>query len=100
MLYVFIGDDAPEALATRLSVRAEHLARLRTLQELGRLVLAGPLPALDCDDPGPAGFMGSLVIAEFESLQAAEAWFADDPYVRHGVFADYRVRPFRQVLPA
>lgn len=100
MLYVFVGDDAPEALATRMSVRTEHLDRLRMLQELGRLVLAGPLPSLDCDDPGPAGFTGSLIIAEFDSLQAAEIWFADDPYVRHGVFAGYRIRPFRQVLPA
>lgn len=99
MLYVLIGEDAPDTLSLRQSVRGEHLARLQQLQEEGRLLVAGPLPAIDALDPGPAGFAGSLIIAEFESLSAAEQWFADDAYVRSGVYQHTRVHPFKKVLP-
>ncbi len=99
MLYVIIGQDAPGSLETRRRVRPEHLERARRLHADGRLVLAGPCPALDTTDPGPAGFTGSVIVAEFESLEAARAWVAADPYVTHGVFATWEVRPFLQVLP-
>lgn len=99
MLYVLIGEDAPNALETRMQVRAEHLARLESLRDQGRLLLAGPMPAIDASDPGPAGFLGSLVVAEFESLEEARNWLAGDPYVTSGVFARTSVRPFRKVLP-
>lgn len=100
MLYAIIGDDAPGSLERRLAARPAHLERLKALQDAGRLLLAGPCPAIDAPDPGPAGFAGSLIVAEFESLQAAEAWAAADPYVLAGVFARTTVRPFRKVLPA
>lgn len=99
MLYALIGEDAPGTLATRLSVRAEHLARVSALQAEGRVVLAGPMPAIDSPDPGPAGFFGSLIVAEFASLSDAQNWLADDPYVKHGVFARTLVKPFKQVMP-
>lgn len=99
MLYVLIGEDAPEVLERRLQARPEHLARLEALRDEGRLLMAGPMPAIDAPDPGPAGFAGSLVVAEFDSLQSAERWLADDPYVAAGVFARTSVRPFRKVLP-
>lgn len=100
MLYAIIGEDAPDSLENRLAVRPAHLARLDDLQRDGRLVLAGPFPAVDSPEPGPAGFSGSLVVAEFESLEAALAWSDADPYVAAGVFSQVTVKPFRKVLPA
>ncbi|HMM55001.1 MAG TPA: YciI family protein [Candidatus Desulfobacillus sp.] len=100
MLYAIIGEDAAGSLARRQAARPAHLARLQALQDEGRLVLAGPFPAIDAADPGPAGFAGSLIVAEFPSLAEAEAWAAADPYVDAGVYAATTVRPFRRVLPA
>ena len=99
MLYASISEDAPGALERRLAARAAHLERLKALQQAGRLVLAGPHPAIDSLDPGPAGFTGSLVVAEFASREAAIAWAAEDPYASAGVYASVTVKPFRQVLP-
>lgn len=99
MLYVLQGEDAPESLETRLAVRPAHLARLEALRDEGRLIVAGPMPAIDAPDPGPAGFTGSLVIAEFESLEAAKQWLAADPYVTEGVFSRTSVQPYKKVLP-
>lgn len=99
MLYVLFGEDKHDNLQQRLAARPAHLERLQLLQTEGRLVLAGPLPAIDAPDPGPAGFTGSLIVAEFESLEAAQAWLEADPYVATGVFASTWVRPFRQVFP-
>ena len=99
MLYAIVGDDAPGSLATRLAARPAHLARLEQLRNEGRLVLAGPCPAIDSPDPGPAGFSGSLIVAEFESLAAAQAWADADPYCAAGVYAKVTVRPFRKALP-
>lgn len=98
MLYAIIATDAPDSLAARLAARPAHLERLQALQDAGRLVLAGPHPAIDSNDPGPAGFTGSLVVAEFESLQAAEDWAAADPYRVAGVYAGVVVKPFRKVF--
>ncbi|HET9699910.1 MAG TPA: YciI family protein [Burkholderiales bacterium] len=100
MLYAIVGEDAPDSLSRRLAARPAHLERIKALQEDGRLVLAGPFPAIDSPDPGPAGFSGSLIVAEFESLDAARAWAAADPYATEGVFARVTVKPFRKVLPA
>lgn len=100
MLYCFFCEDAPDSLALRQGARAAHLERLTALQAEGRLILAGPFPAVDCSDPGPAGFTGSLIVAEFESLEAAETWSAADPYRLAGVYARVIVKPFRKVLPA
>jgi len=100
MLYAIIGDDAPDSLEKRLAVRSAHLARLDTLQQDGRLVLAGPFPAIDSPNPGPAGFSGSLIVAEFESLEVARAWAEADPYLSAGVFKRVTVKPFKKVLPA
>ncbi len=100
MLYAIVGEDVPGSLDKRISARPAHLERLRTLQEQGRLVLAGPFPAIDSPDPGPAGFSGSLIVADFESLEAAQAWASADPYATEGVFVRVTVRPFRKVLPA
>jgi len=97
--YAIEGHDGEGVLAQRQGARAEHLARLQALRADGRLLLAGPCPAIDAEDPGPAGFTGSIVIAEFESLQAARAWAESDPYVAAGVYARVDVRPFRPVLP-
>ena len=99
MLYAINGEDAPGSLEKRLAVRPAHLERIRALQDEGRLLLAGPYPAIDSPDPGPAGYSGSLIVAEFESLKAARAWAEADPYVTSGVFANVGVRPFRKVLP-
>ncbi len=99
MFYALIGEDAPNSLARRMAVREEHLARLQMLKDEGRLLIAGPMPAIDAPDPGPAGFVGSLVVAEFDSQASAEQWLAADAYVREGVFARYSVRPFKKVLP-
>lgn len=100
MLYAIMARDNPDSLAQRLAVRPAHLARLEALQQEGRLVIAGPFPALDGNDPGPAGFTGSLIVAEFESLPAARAWAEADPYAEAGVYADVEVKPWRRVFPA
>jgi len=99
MLYAIIATDAPDSLENRMATRPAHLARLEQLKNEGRLVLAGPHPVIDSNDPGTAGFTGSLVVAEFESLQAAEQWAAADPYKDAGVYADVVVKPFKKVLP-
>jgi uncharacterized protein YciI len=99
MLYALVGEDAGDSLAKRRAARPAHLARLQALQDEGRLILAGPMPAIDAADPGPAGFAGSLIVAEFASLTAAQDWLAADPYVASGVFANTWVRPFKQVFP-
>ncbi len=99
MWYVIEGYDGKDVLAQRMQARPEHLARLTALRDQGRLLLAGPCPAIDAEDPGPAGFSGSVVIAEFESLVAARAWADADPYVAAGVYQRVEVRPFRKVLP-
>ncbi|HXZ47674.1 MAG TPA: YciI family protein [Usitatibacter sp.] len=99
MLYAILAEDLPGSLARRLEARPAHLERLKVLQEAGRLVLAGPHPAIDAPDPGPAGFSGSLIVAEFATREAAIAWAAEDPYVAAGVYARVTVKPFRKVLP-
>lgn len=99
MWYAIEGHDGTDVLASRLAARDEHLARLHALRDEGRLLLAGPCPAIDAEDPGPAGFSGSIVIAEFPSLDEARAWAAADPYVAAGVYASVDVRPFKRVLP-
>lgn len=99
MWYAIEGYDAPQTLDRRMQARPAHLARLLALKETGRLLLAGPCPSIDAEDPGPAGFSGSIVIAEFPSLEAARAWADADPYVEAGVYARTEVRPFRLVLP-
>ncbi|WP_109511913.1 YciI family protein [Pseudomonas ovata] len=99
MLYAIIATDTADSLEKRLSVRPAHLERLNVLKDAGRLVLAGPHPAIDSNDPGPAGFSGSLIVAEFDSLSAAETWAKADPFVEAGVYAQVVVKPFRQVLP-
>lgn len=100
MLYAIFGNDIPGSLEKRMAARPAHVARLQALQDAGRLLMAGPFPAVDAVDPGPAGFTGSLIVAEFASLEAAEAWAAADPYVAAGVYAQVAVRPFRKVFPA
>ena len=99
MWYVITGKDAPDALAIRKRVRPAHLERAKALADAGRMLVAGPCPAIDSPDPGPAGFSGSVIIADFPSLQAAQDWIAQDPYVTEGVFESHEVRPFVRVLP-
>jgi uncharacterized protein YciI len=99
MLYAIISEDLPGALPRRLEARGAHLERLKALQAEGRLVLAGPHPAIDGNDPGPAGFTGSLVVAEFASREAALAWAAEDPYCAANVYSKVTVKPFKRVLP-
>ena len=99
MWYVIEGTDVPGSLPRRLAARPAHLARLEALKQEGRLLLAGPFPAIDATDPGEAGFTGSLIVAEFADLAAAQAWADADPYVDAGVYARVDVRPFRKVLP-
>ena len=99
MWYAIEGYDGPNVLDKRLAARPEHLARLTALRDEGRLLLAGPCPAIDAEDPGPAGFSGSIVIAEFASLGDARAWADADPYVAAGVYTRVEVRPFKRVLP-
>ncbi len=99
MWYAIIGLDHPGSLARRVEARPDHLARLEQLRDAGRLLLAGPFPAVDAEDPGAAGFEGSLVVAEFGDLAAARAWADADPYISAGVYRDVSVRPFRKVLP-
>ena len=99
MLYAIIGQDAANSLQKRLSVREEHLKRLQALQDEGRLILAGPFPAIDSEDPGDAGFTGSLIVAEFSSLEEAAAWSKADPYTETGVFESVVVKPYKKVFP-
>lgn len=99
MYYAISGTDVEGSLERRLSVRKAHLARLQQLQNEGRLLLAGPYPSIDAEDPGTAGFSGSLIVAEFNSLEEATAWANADPYVETGVYASVTVKPFRKVLP-
>lgn len=99
MLYAIISQDVDNSLDKRLSVRPAHVERLQALKEQGRLIIAGPHPAIDNEDPGPAGFTGSLIIAEFESLEAAQNWANDDPYIKAGVYDTVIVKPFKKVLP-
>lgn len=99
MLYAIISQDVADSLARRKSARDQHIARLDELKNQGRLVLAGPHPAVDSPDPGEAGFTGSLIVAEFESLQAAQAWADADPYIAAGVYERVVVKPFKRVLP-
>ena len=99
MLYAIISEDVDDSLQRRQQARPAHLERLTALQAQGRLLLAGPHPAIDSEDPGPAGFSGSLVVAEFDSLQSAQAWADADPYIEAGVYARVTVKPFKQVFP-
>ncbi|CAM4339338.1 YciI family protein [Vibrio agarivorans] len=98
MWYVIFSQDVENSLEKRLSVRADHLARLSELQEQGRLLTAGPMPAIDSENPEGAGFTGSAVIAEFDSLDAAKAWADADPYIAAGVYANVIVKPFKKVF--
>lgn len=100
MWYAIIAKDHADSLEKRLGARSAHIDRLKLLQNAGRLLLAGPFPALDSNDPGPAGYDGSLIIAEFSDLAEAEAWAAEDPYISAGVYASVVVKPFRKTLPA
>ncbi|MCF8005798.1 MAG: YciI family protein [Methylovulum sp.] len=99
MLYAIISEDVENSLTLRMSVRPAHLARLQDLQDAGKLVLAGPFPAIDSAHPGDAGFTGSLIVAEFSELSAAEHWANTDPYFLAGVFARVTVKPFKQIFP-
>ncbi|WP_286806947.1 MULTISPECIES: YciI family protein [unclassified Marinimicrobium] len=99
MFYAIISEDVPNSLEKRKGARTDHLARLNALKDAGRLLLAGPHPATDSEDPGLAGFTGSLVVAEFTSLEEARTWADADPYVSAGVYARVTVKPFKRVLP-
>ncbi|MAY37641.1 MULTISPECIES: YciI family protein [Spongiibacter] len=99
MLYAIISEDIDNSLEKRLAARPAHLARLESLKDEGRLVLAGPHPHIDSENPGDAGFSGSLVVAEFSSLQDAQQWADADPYIEAGVYAHVKVKPFKKVLP-
>ena len=100
MWYSIVAEDTPGSLEKRLANRPEHLTRLQALQDEGRLLLAGPFPAIDSIDPGPAGYTGSLIVAEFASLEIATAWANADPFMNAGVYASVTVKPFRKTLPA
>ena len=100
MFYAIVGEDRADSLSARLAARPAHLERLKTLQAEGRLLLAGPFPAIDAPDPGPAGFTGSLIIADFASLEDAKTWADADPYVAAGVYVKVTVKPFKKALPA
>lgn len=99
MLYAIITEDIPNSREKRLAVRDAHMKRMTELQSAGHLIISGPCPAIDSPDPGPAGFSGSVIIAEFDSLEAAREWIAADPYVTSGVFAKVTVKPFRKGFP-
>lgn len=99
MLYAILSEDVANSLERRLTARPDHLARLEALRDEGRLVLAGPHPAIDAENPGEAGFSGSLVVAEFDGLEAAKAWADADPFMITGVYAKVVVKPFKKVLP-
>lgn len=100
MFYLIYSEDVENSLALRMSVREQHLARLRVLQDEGKLLVAGPCPAIDSNDPGDAGFSGSLIIAEFDSLPLAQEWADKDPYIEAGVYKSVTVKPYKKVLPA
>jgi uncharacterized protein YciI len=100
LLYAIIAEDREDSLEVRLKTRPSHVERLKQLQSEGRLVLAGPHPAIDAEDPGPAGFSGSLIVAEFSDLDSAKAWANEDPYIKAGVYARVTVKPFNKALPA
>lgn len=100
MWYAMMAEDVPNSLEKRLAARPEHLSRLKALQDTGRLLLAGPFPAIDSTDPGPAGFTGSLIVAEFTTLEEATVWANNDPFVIAGVYQHVVVKPFRKSLPA
>jgi uncharacterized protein YciI len=100
MYYAIIAEDVPGTLEARLAARPAHLERLQQLQSEGRLLIAGPHPAIDSEDPGPAGFSGSLVVAEFPDLEGARGWAEEDPYVKAGVYGKVTVKPFKKVLPS
>lgn len=99
MWYLIVGTDVENSLENRIAARPAHLARLQDLSNAGRLKVAGPLPAIDSENPGQAGFTGSVIIASFENLQQAQAWALEDPYLEAGVYAKVEVRPFKLVLP-
>lgn len=99
MLYTIVGNDVENSLPLRKSAREAHLERLQALQDAGRLVIAGPNPAIDSNDPGDAGFSGSVIVAEFASLEEAQAWADADPYITAGVYASVTVKPFKRVFP-
>ena len=99
MWYAIIGEDVPNSTDQRIAARPAHVARLQELQRQGRLLLAGPFPAVDAVDPGAAGFTGSLIIAEFTSFPAAQEWAKADPYVTAGIYAEVRVQPFKKTFP-
>ena len=98
MLYVIYAEDTADSLEKRNSVRPAHIASLQLLQDEGRLIAAGPMPAVDSNDPGPAGFTGSVIIAEFSSLETAQSWANDDPYIAAGVYEKVAVKPFKRVF--
>ncbi len=100
MWYAIMAEDTPNSLEKRLEARSEHLKRLQVLQDLGRLLLAGPFPAIDSTDPGPAGFTGSLIVAEFSNLQDATVWANSDPFVTSNVYKNVTVKPFKKTLPS
>lgn len=100
MFYIIYSEDVENSLALRMSVREEHLERLRALQAQGKLLVAGPCPAIDSENPGDAGFTGSVIIAEFDSLVAAQQWADHDPYIAAGVYKNVTVKPYKKVLPA
>ena len=100
MYYCIQGFDKANSLEKRLAVRPAHLERLQALQDEGRLLIAGPHPAIDSEDPGPAGFSGSLIVAQFASQQEAEEWANQDPYVLNGVYANVEIKPFKKVFPS
>ena len=99
MFYAIVGQDVADSLERRLAARPAHVQRLQQLQEEGRLLLAGPFPAIDSEDPGSAGFTGSLIVAEFDSLESARSWADRDPYITAGVYRQVTVQPFRKVFP-
>lgn len=99
MWYAIMAQDVPDSLAKRIATRPQHLSRIQVLQDAGRLLLAGPFPAIDSTDPGPAGFTGSLIVAEFSNLNEATTWANTDPFVISGVYEHVVVKPFRKTLP-
>ncbi len=99
MFYAIMSEDYENSLEKRLGARPEHIARLNTLTESGKLIIAGPHPAIDSEDPGTNGFTGSLIIAEFDSLESAQIWADEDPYKKAGVYKKVSVKPFKKVLP-
>ena len=99
MLYAIVAQDVENSLENRLAARPAHIERLKELTEAGRMTLAGPMPAIDSEDPGEAGFTGSIIIAEFDSLEDARAWAEEDPYLAAGVYESVMVKPFKKVLP-